>query len=107
MKLYEKHPKISTAITFAFFILMVACNFPIYNLTREWSPTLTFAIVFTGLSLYISLGAAEAIMLSRCGIHHVLSLNLLLVLLGMLELLYLAFPENVWQSTIARFLQQD
>lgn len=106
MKFYEKHPKISTAITFAFFILMVACNFPIYNLTREWSPTLTFAIVFTGLSLYISLGAAEAIMLSRCGIHHVFSLNLLLVLLGMGARYLLEYGEvsNTYNFTLPNML---
>ena len=93
MKFYQKHSRLVAVLTFAFFVLVGACNFPIYNLTREWPPTLTLIIVFVGLSLYTSLGTAEAAMLPHYGIQHILPLNLLLVLLGMGARYLLEFGE--------------
>lgn len=106
MQFYQKHRKISIAITFALFVFMGACNFPIYNLVREWSPTLTCAIVFVGVALYTSLGATEAEMLPQCGIWHILPLNLLLVLLGMGARYLLEFGEvsNTYNFTLPNML---
>ena len=39
MKFYQKHSRLVAVLTFAFFVLVGACNFPIYNLTREWPPS--------------------------------------------------------------------
>lgn len=51
MKFYQKHKRLSMALTFAFFIFTGACGFPIYNLSREWSTMLTISIVLLGVSL--------------------------------------------------------
>ena len=93
MKFYEKHPKASAAITLAFYVFVGACCFPIYNLTREWPFMLTCCIVFAAVSLYYTLGGIEVTMLPQCGIQHILSLNLLLVLLGMGARYLLEFGE--------------
>lgn len=106
MKFYQKHSRLAAVLTFAFFVLVGACNFPIYNLTREWPTTLTLIIVFVGLSLYTSLGATEAAMLPHYGIQHILPLNLLLVLLGMGTRYLLEFGEvsNTYNFTIPNML---
>lgn len=76
MKFYQKHKRLSMALTFAFFIFTGACGFPIYNLSREWSTMLTISIVLLGVSLYSSIGASEAVMFPNCKLCHILLLNL-------------------------------
>lgn len=106
MKFYEKHPKASAAITLVFFVLVGACCFPIYNLNREWPFILTCCILFTTVSLYITLGGAEVHLFPQCGIQHILPLNLLLVLLGMGARYLLEFGEisNTYNFTIPNML---
>ena len=96
MKFYQKHSRLVAVLTFAFFVLVGACNFP----------TLTLIIVFVGLSLYTSLGTAEAAMLPHYGIQHILPLNLLLVLLGMGARYLLEFGEvsNSYNFTVPNML---
>lgn len=106
MKFYEKHKTASTVIAFVFFILMGACNFPIFNLNHRWSATLTCSIVFIGVSLYASLGAMETAMLPQWCIWHILPLNLMLVLLGMGARYLLEYGEvsNTYNFTIPNML---
>ena len=106
MKFYEKHPKISTAITFVFFALVGSCNFPIYNLAHKWSPALTVVIVLTGVFLYTTLGASEAVMFPDWKVWNILPLNLSLVLLSMAGRYLLEFGEvsNTYNFTIPNML---
>lgn len=106
MKFYERHPKASAAIALTFFVFVGACCFPIYNLSREWSFMLTCYIVFAGVSLYSVLGASEVTMFPKCGIQHILPLNLLLVLLGMGARYLLEYGEvsNTYNFTLPNML---
>ena len=106
MKFYEKHKTASTVITFVLFILMGACNFPIFNLNHRWSATLTCSIVLIGVSLYASLGTMEAAMLPQWYIWNILPLNLMLVLLGMGARYLLEYGEvsNTYNFTIPNML---
>ena len=102
MKFYQKHKRLSMALTFAFFIFTGACGFPIYNLSREWSTMLTISIVLLGVSLYSSIGATESVMFPNCKLCHILLLNLLLVLLSMGSRYLLEFGEvsNTYNFTL-------
>ena len=93
MKFYEKHSKVSAVITFIFFFVLGACDFPIYNLSRDWPSTLTLSIIFNGVLTYIALGSAEAAMLPKCKGWHIFLLNIVLVLLSMGGRYLLEFGE--------------
>ena len=106
MLFYQNHRKLSIAITLAFYVLVGACNFPIYNLGREWSPMLTYTIILSGITLYVTLGGAEAALFPSWNIWHILPLNLLLVLLGMGARYLLEFGEvsNTYNFTFPNML---
>ena len=106
MKFYQKHKRLSMALTFAFFIFTGACGFPIYNLSREWSTMLPISIVLLGVSLYSSIGASEAVMFPNCKLCHILLLNLLLVLLSMGSRYLLEFGEvsNTYNFTLPNMI---
>lgn len=106
MLFYQKHRKLSCAITLIFFFVLGACAFPIYNLSREWSPSLTLSIVVNGVMAYAALGAAEAAMLPKRKGWQILLLNLALVLLSMGGRYLLEYGEvsNTYNFTIPNML---
>ena len=79
----KRHKKLFTAMTLIFFVLLGGAAFPIYNLTKEWSITLTLSILVSAIGYSGMLGVTEIALFPNAKIYHIIPLNLVLTLLSM------------------------
>lgn len=79
----KNHRKLTITIGLLYFIILGGCTFPIYNLGREWPPTLTISILSTASITYIFLGIVETSMFPKAKAYHIIPLNFALILSSM------------------------
>ena len=99
---FRNHRKIAAASMLLFFVLLACSSFPIYNLTKRYSTTLTFTNVFVSVSIYAYLGGFMTRMRPRAGMGEVFLVNLAIILGGMLARFLLEFGEvsNTYNFTL-------
>lgn len=88
------------------FVIISGASFPIFNLTKHYTYSLTSILLYTNILCYIELGIYEKKMLKRLGIKHAAIINLGVILLGMLCRYILEFGEvsNTYNFTIPNIL---
>ena len=88
------------------FVIISGASFPIYNLTKHYTYSLTGILLYTNILCYIELGIYEKKMLKSWGIKHAVVINLGVILLGMLCRYILEFGEvsNTYNFTIPNIL---
>lgn len=88
------------------FVIISGASFPIYNLTKHYTYSLTGILLYTNILCYIELGIYEKKMLKSWGIKHAAAINLGVILLGMLCRYILEFGEvsNTYNFTIPNIL---
>lgn len=88
------------------FVIISGASFPIYNLTKHYTYSLTSILLYTNILCYTELGIYEKKMLKRLGIKHAAIINLGVILLGMLCRYILEFGEvsNTYNFTIPNIL---
>ena len=79
----KRHRKLSITITLVLFVVMGGAAFPIYNLNKEWSTTLTISILISAIGYSGMLGVAEIALFPKAKIYHIIPLNLGMTLLSM------------------------
>ena len=78
-----RHKKIIIVIFFVFFVFLGGAAFPIYNLNKEWSTTLTLSILVSAIGYSGMLGTLEVSLFPKAKIHQIVLLNFVLILFGM------------------------
>lgn len=80
----KKHRKVFVTIALLFFVVVLgAAAFPIYNLNKEWSTTLTLSILVSAIGYSGMLCVTEIALLPKAKLYHIIPLNLGLILLSM------------------------
>ena len=99
---FRSHRRIAAASMFLFFVILACSSFPIYNLTKQFSTTLTFTNVFVSVSIYAYLGAFMTRLRPRARIGEIFLIHLAIVLGGMLCRFLLEFGEvsNTYNFTL-------
>jgi len=99
---FRSHRRIAAASMFLFFVILACSSFPIYNLTKQFSTTLTFTNVFVSVSIYAYLGAFMTCLRPQARIEEVFLIHLAIVLGGMLCRFLLEFGEvsNTYNFTL-------
>lgn len=102
----KRHKKLFTAITLIFFVLLGGAAFPIYNLTKEWSTTLTLSILVSAIGYSGMLGVTEIALFPNAKLYHIIPLNLVLTLLSMGCRYFLEYGEvsNTYNFTIPNMI---
>ena len=90
---FRNHRRFAAALIFLFFLLLTCSSFPIYNLTKRYSTTLTFTNVFVSVSIYAYLGAFMTRIRPDARPGQVFLIHLALILGGMLCRFLLEFGE--------------
>ena len=99
---FRTHRKTAAASMLLFFVFLSCCSFPVYNLTKHYSGTLTFTNVFVSVSIYAYLGGFMTRLRPRAGLREVFLIHLAVVLGGMLARFLLEFGEvsNTYNFTL-------
>ena len=102
----KTHRTMVIILTFIFFIIIGGCAFPIYNMNREWSTTLTISILASTIATYGFLGTVETQLFPNAKIYHIIPLNLVLILLSMVCRYFLEFGEvsNTYNFTMPNII---
>ena len=90
---FRNHRRFAAALIVLFFLLLACSSFPIYNLTKRYSGTLTFTNLFVSVSIYAYLGAFMTRILPNARLGQVFLIQLALILGGMLCRFLLEFGE--------------
>lgn len=90
---FRNHRRIAAASVLLFFVILACSSFPIYNLTRQYSTTLTFTNVFVSVSIYAYLGTFMTRLRPDARLGQVFLIHLAVVLVGMLARFLLEFGE--------------
>lgn len=93
-------------ITLLFFVLLGGAAFPIYNLNKEWSTTLTLSILVSAIGYSGMLGVTEFALFPKARVYHIIPLNLGLTLLSMGCRYLLEFGEvsNTYNFTLPNMI---
>lgn len=81
--LVKRHRKLFITIDLVFFVLLGAAAFPVYNLNKEWSTTLTLSILVSAIGYSGMLGVTEIALFPKAKLYHIIPLNLGMTLLSM------------------------
>ena len=102
----QRHKKLSLIIFLVYFIVLGAAVFPIYNLNKEWPSTLTISIFMSAVGYSGMLGVVEIALFRKVKIHHIILLNLVLILLSMGARYLLEYGEvsNTYNFTIPNMI---
>lgn len=102
----RRHKKLSLIIFLVYFIVLGAAVFPIYNLNKEWPSTLTISIFMSAVGYSGMLGVVEIAMFPKMKIHHIILLNLVLILLSMGARYLLEYGEvsNTYNFTVPNMI---
>ncbi|MBQ7001497.1 MAG: hypothetical protein IJN67_10705 [Oscillospiraceae bacterium] len=90
---FRSHKRMAAGCVFLFFALLACSSFPIYNLTKQYSNTLTFTNVFVSVSIYAYLGGFLTRLLPKAQLGQVFLIHLAVILGGMLARFLLEFGE--------------
>ena len=66
----KRHRKLFVTITLVFFVLLGGAAFPIYNLNKEWSTTLTLSILVSAIGYSGMLGVTEIALFPKAKLYH-------------------------------------
>ena len=88
------------------FVIISGASFPIYNLTKHYTISLTGILLYLNIFCYIELGIYEKKILKSWGVKHAAITNLGVILLGMLCRYFLEFGEvsNTYNFTIPNII---
>lgn len=102
----KSHRKLFTMITLLFFVLLGGAAFPIYNLNKEWSTTLSLSILVSAIGYSGMLGVTEFALFPKAKVYHIIPLNLGLTLLSMGCRYLLEFGEvsNTYNFTLPNMI---
>ena len=99
---FRNHRRFASALIILFFLLLTCCSFPVYNLTKQYSTTLTFTNLFVSVSIYAYLGAFMTRLRPNALLGQVLLILFALILGGMFCRFLLEFGEvsNTYNFTL-------
>lgn len=99
---FRNHRRFAATLMILFFLLLTCSSFPIYNLTKQYSATLTFTNIFVSVSIYAYLGAFMTRIRPKAQLGQVLLIHLALILGGMFCRFLLEFGEvsNTYNFTL-------
>ena len=102
----KRHRKLFVTITLVFFVFFGGATFPIYNLNKEWSTTLTLSILVSAIGYSGMLGVTEIALFPKAKLYHIIPLNLGLTLLSMGCRYLLEYGEvsNTYNFTVSNMI---
>ena len=106
MNFVQRHRKLFMIISSVYFVVLGAAAFPIYNLNKEWSTTLTLSILVSAVGYSGMLGVVEFALFPKAKTYHIILLNFVLTLLSMGARYLLEYGEvsNTYNFTVPNMI---
>ena len=102
----QRHRTLFIIMSLVFFVVLGAAAFPIYNLNKEWSTTLTLSILVSAVGYSGVLGVVEIALFPKAKTYNIILLNFVLTLLSMGARYLLEYGEvsNTYNFTIPNMI---